>query len=225
MQKGSGRIKWRSLVRGRARPWLMTGLVAAVAALVLLAAGCSGSSAPASSPQSSAKSPSPSSAPSSSAQASTKPSSSTTGYANPDLLIETDALAQKLTDPTIRIVDARKADAYKDGHIKGAVSIPQAAAFLPGAAQGILGTPEQIAKLFGDKGISNDNKVIVYDAGQNYEATYLLWALETYGHTKVSVLNGGSKSGRKRAKRRPGPSPLSRPRRSPSSLTQPSERY
>lgn len=171
-----------------------------MAVITLLVAGCSGASAPSPSPQTSTKPASPSTAPASSPQSSAKPSVSTTGYANPDLLVETDWLAQKLSDPTIRIVDGRKPDEHRAGHIKGAVNIPQDTAFLPGASQGLLGTADQIAKIFGDKGITNENRVIIYDAGQAYVGSYLLWALETYGHAKVSVLNGGFKKWQKENK-------------------------
>jgi len=39
------------------------------------------------------------------------------GYANPQLLAETDWLAKHLDDPTVRIVDARPPQQYAAGHI------------------------------------------------------------------------------------------------------------
>lgn len=141
--------------------------------VVLLSAACASSAAPTATP------------------AAPTPAAKAVTFANPDLLVETEWLAPKLSDSGIRIVDARKSDEYKSGHIPGSVNIPQESAFLPGAAQGIVGTADQIAKLFGDQGITNDTRVIIYDAGKAYNAPYLLWALEYYGHQKVSVLNGG----------------------------------
>ena len=45
------------------------------------------------------------------------------GYARPELLAETDWLAQHLNDPGIRIVDMRSEGAYQKGHIPGAVNL------------------------------------------------------------------------------------------------------
>ncbi|MBI4199504.1 MAG: rhodanese-like domain-containing protein, partial [Chloroflexi bacterium] len=45
-------------------------------------------------------------------------------YARPELVISTDELAKLLTDPGVKILDARGADDYKAGHIPGAISLP-----------------------------------------------------------------------------------------------------
>ena len=45
------------------------------------------------------------------------------GYAHPELLAETDWLAGCLSDPTVRVVDARADKDYAGGHIPGAVNL------------------------------------------------------------------------------------------------------
>src|SRR5687768_12078002 len=45
------------------------------------------------------------------------------GYARPELLAETDWMAQHLSDPAVRIVDMRSEEAYRKGHIPGAVNL------------------------------------------------------------------------------------------------------
>ena len=46
------------------------------------------------------------------------------GYPHPELLAETDWLASRLSDPTVRVVDARAGDKdYARGHIPGAVHL------------------------------------------------------------------------------------------------------
>ncbi len=45
------------------------------------------------------------------------------GYPHPELLAETDWLASHLSDPTVRIVDARSDEDYDRGHIPGAVHL------------------------------------------------------------------------------------------------------
>lgn len=113
------------------------------------------------------------------------------GFANPQLLVETDWLAEHLKDADLRVVDARKAEDYQAGHIPGAVSIPRDSTFDPQAPKGMIGQPEQIAELFGSKGINERVHVVVYDEGKETAAARVLWTLEYYGHPNVSVLNGG----------------------------------
>lgn len=115
------------------------------------------------------------------------------GFANPQLLVETDWLAEHLKDADLRIVDARKAEDYQAGHIPIAISIPRPTTFDPEAPKGIIGQPEQVAALFGGKGIDEKVHVVVYDEGKNTAASRVFWTLEYYGHPRVSVLNGGFK--------------------------------
>ena len=114
-------------------------------------------------------------------------------FANPQLLVETDWLAEHLDDPDLRVVDARKADEYKAGHIPGAVNIPRKETFDPEAPKGMVAPKEMIEELFGSKGISNETRVVIYGMGKDKDASRIFWTLEYYGHTKVSVLNGGFK--------------------------------
>jgi thiosulfate/3-mercaptopyruvate sulfurtransferase len=118
------------------------------------------------------------------------------GYANPELLVETDWLAEHLDDPDLRVVDARKADEYKAGHIPGAVNIPRSATFDPEAPKGMVAPKEMIEEVFGSKGISNETRVVIYGIGKDKDAARIFWTLEYYGHTNVSVLNGGFKKWR-----------------------------
>jgi len=115
------------------------------------------------------------------------------GFAHPELLVETDWLAEHLDDPDLRVVDARKPGEYKAGHIPGAVNIPRSATFDPAAPKGMVAPKEMIEELFGSKGISNQTRVVIYGQGKDKDAARVFWTLEYYGHTKVSVLNGGFK--------------------------------
>ena len=75
------------------------------------------------------------------------------GFANPDLLIETDWLAEHTGDTRVRIVDARAAEAYEAGHIPGAIHIAREDTYDPDAEiRATVGPPKQIAPLFGAKG-------------------------------------------------------------------------
>jgi rhodanese-related sulfurtransferase len=84
------------------------------------------------------------------------------GYARPELLAETDWLAQHLNDPGIRIVDMRSEGAYQKGHIPGAVHLGWKA--LKDADNELyVIPPEKLAGLMGQQGISTDTTVVAYD--------------------------------------------------------------
>ena len=112
------------------------------------------------------------------------------GYAHPKLLAETDWLAARLSDTTVRVVDARSDKDYARGHIPGAVH-------LDGYTLGGLRTgsempePETFADLVGALGIDEHTKVVVYDAGGPPTAGIVAWAFLYYGHPDPCLLDGG----------------------------------
>ncbi len=114
------------------------------------------------------------------------------GYAHPELLAETGWLAGRLSDPTVRVVDARSDTDYARGHIPGAVH-------LDGYTFGGLRTgsempdPEAFAHLVGALGIDEHTRVVVYDAGGPPTAGIVVWALLYYGHPDTRLLDGGLK--------------------------------
>lgn len=112
------------------------------------------------------------------------------GFAHPELLVSTDWLLEHLEDDGLRVVDVREAQAYAAGHIPLAVNVPRSAIFDP-RARGNLGPVEQLAAVFGQVGVDEKTHVILYDEGKSTAAAYVFWALEVYGHPRVSVLDGG----------------------------------
>ena len=121
----------------------------------------------------------------------TKPPA-TTAYANPQLLTETAWLKEHMEDEDLVILDAGAPEDYAAGHIKGAVSLPAHSTDVTvGAVPAMLAKPDVVDKMLGDKGVSNDSNVVVYDRQITPPAGRLFWILEYLGHKKVSVLNGG----------------------------------
>jgi thiosulfate/3-mercaptopyruvate sulfurtransferase len=112
------------------------------------------------------------------------------GYARPELLAETDWLAQHLSDPAVRIVDMRSEEAYRKGHIPGAVNLGWKALKDADNEVAVI-PPEKLASLMGQLGISNDTTVVGYDAEGGLAPARLWWVLDYYGHSKAKVLNGG----------------------------------
>ena len=116
------------------------------------------------------------------------------GYPHPELLAASDWLAGRLSDPTVRVVDARSDEDYARGHIPGAVHIN-------GFSLGGLRTrsemplPEAFADLVGALGIDERTPVVVYDAGGRSQwsqlAGMVAWAFLYYGHPDIRYLDGG----------------------------------
>jgi len=112
------------------------------------------------------------------------------GYPHPELLTETDWLAGRLSDPTVRVVDARSDKDYAHGHIAGAVHFDGYT--LGGLRRGSgMPEPEAFTHLAGALGIDEHTKVAVYDAGGPPTAGMVVWAFLYYGHPAACLLDGG----------------------------------
>lgn len=124
-----------------------------------------------------------------------------TVYVNPQLLTETDALEKEVGSADLAIIDVRTPDLYAAGHIKGAVNMPgHSTDETVGAVPSMLASPEKIAKMLGERGVSNDANVVIYDDQITPLVGRTFWFLEYLGHKKVSVLDGGLAKWKKEGK-------------------------
>ena len=114
-------------------------------------------------------------------------------YAQPEVLVTTDWVAEHGSDAGVRLleVDVDTA-AYDEGHISGAVGLNWQTQLCDQVRRDIL-TKEQFEQLCQDSGISNDTTIIFYGDNNNWFATYALWQFRYYGHdeSKLKVMNGG----------------------------------
>jgi thiosulfate/3-mercaptopyruvate sulfurtransferase len=114
-------------------------------------------------------------------------------YAQPEVLVTTDWVAEHGSDAGVRLleVDVDTA-AYDEGHISGAVGLNWQTQLCDQVRRDIL-TKEQFEQLCQDSGISNDTAIIFYGDNNNWFATYALWQFRYYGHdeSKLKVMNGG----------------------------------
>lgn len=124
------------------------------------------------------------------------------------LFVSTAWLAAHLADPAVRIVDIRghvlpasqppphyfnhHAD-YLHAHIPGAVFVDWVHQITDPAdlRHAQIAPPERFAALMSSLGIGEDTHVIAYDDAGGLFAARLWWALNYYGHARVSVLDGG----------------------------------
>jgi thiosulfate/3-mercaptopyruvate sulfurtransferase len=108
------------------------------------------------------------------------------------LLVETDELAKVLTEPNLRILDARTPVEYRQGHIPGAVNLPAPATEdLAANKRGFPVEPERAEQLFRAAGINRASRLVIYDNQGHRFAARVFYVLEFFGHSHVQVLNGG----------------------------------
>lgn len=86
------------------------------------------------------------------------------------------------------IIDGSKAADYTVQHVKGAVNIWHADLFVSGIPEGMLKSPEDLAKYFGSKGIKEKSQVVVYDDGSNKYTSRIYYILKYLGNNNVSIL-------------------------------------
>ena len=112
-------------------------------------------------------------------------------------IADTDWLNKNLNDKNLVIIDTRKADAYKKGHIKGAINYPKKSWF-----QGKLGnipklpnTINQVQDMLQNAGINEDSLIVFYSAGTKNkdfaDAASGIWNTWLYGIQNTALLNGG----------------------------------
>ena len=116
-------------------------------------------------------------------------------------LVDVDWLKTKLNTPSIRIVDGswhlptlerNPRVEYQESHIPGAVFFDVDLISDTTSALPHMAPPEQVfATHIGTLGISNDDHVIAYDTTGVGSAARVWWMFRLFGHTSVSVLNGG----------------------------------
>ena len=115
----------------------------------------------------------------------------TNGYAHPEMLVETEWVADNLRRPNTCLVEVDvDTSAYDQGHIPGALGWNWRTDTQEQTCRDIL-TPAAFTELMERSGISNDTTVILYGDNNNWFAAYALWMMKYYGHTDVRLMNGG----------------------------------
>ncbi|HEY0603361.1 MAG TPA: sulfurtransferase [Herpetosiphonaceae bacterium] len=118
---------------------------------------------------------------------------SSSTYARPEVLVDTQWVAEHLNDPNVRIVESNEDVLLYDlGHIPGAVKLDWVSDLNDPLIRDYL-NKEGFEKLMNNKGISNDTTVVFYGDKNNWWATYAFWVFQLFGHTNAKLLNGGRK--------------------------------
>ncbi|MGH3769159.1 MAG: sulfurtransferase [Pseudonocardiaceae bacterium] len=110
-----------------------------------------------------------------------------------DVLVTADWAEQNLDTAGVVFVEVDEdTAAYDTGHIAGAVKINWKTELQDPVVRDFV-DKGAFEKLLSDKGISNDDTVVLYGGNNNWFAAYAYWYFKLYGHDDVKLLDGGRK--------------------------------
>jgi thiosulfate/3-mercaptopyruvate sulfurtransferase len=118
-----------------------------------------------------------------------------TGYAHPEVLVETDWVAQHLNSSEFKLIEIDvDTDAYDQGHIVGAIGFNWQTELEDTLRRDV---PDKATweALLSKSGIANDDTLVLYGDNNNWFATFGYWLFLIYGHdrAKLKLINGGRK--------------------------------
>jgi thiosulfate/3-mercaptopyruvate sulfurtransferase len=110
-----------------------------------------------------------------------------------DVLVDADWVEAHLSDPKVVLVEVDEdVSAYDKGHIKGAVKLDWKQDLQDPVRRDFVDRTG-FEKLLSERGISNDDTIILYGGNNNWFAAYAYWYFKLYGHQGVKLLDGGRK--------------------------------
>jgi thiosulfate/3-mercaptopyruvate sulfurtransferase len=113
--------------------------------------------------------------------------------AREDVLVTADWAEENLDTPGVVFVEVDEdTSAYDSGHIKGAVKIDWKDDLQDPVRRDFV-NQEQFSQLLSERGIANDDTVVLYGGNNNWFAAYAYWYFKLYGHESVKLLDGGRK--------------------------------
>jgi thiosulfate/3-mercaptopyruvate sulfurtransferase len=114
-------------------------------------------------------------------------------YANKEVLVSTQWVADHAADPKVRLVEVDvDTSAYDQGHVPGAVAWNWQTQLQDQVRRDLI-DQAGFERLLGAAGISNDTTVVFYGDNNNWFACWAFWQAKYYGHKDARVMNGGRK--------------------------------
>ncbi|MCP3420906.1 sulfurtransferase [Nocardioides pinisoli] len=96
------------------------------------------------------------------------------------------------TDGVVLIEVDEDTTAYDKGHIRGAIKLDWTTDLQDQVRRDFV-NKEQFEALLSERGVSNDDTVVLYGGNNNWFAAYAYWYFKLYGHEDVKLLDGGRK--------------------------------
>lgn len=113
------------------------------------------------------------------------------GYAHPEVLVETSWVADHLNDPDVRLIEADEdVLLYEVGHIPNAVKLDWHVDVQDKVTRDFI-DQQTFDQLMGHWGVTNDTTIVLYGDKNNWYACYSFWLFSMYGQKKLKIMNGG----------------------------------
>src|SRR3954465_10855781 len=98
-----------------------------------------------------------------------------------------------LDDPKVVLIEVDEdTTAYDKGHIRGAIKLDWTTDLQDQVRRDFVGK-DQFSALLSEKGVSNEDTVVLYGGNNNWFAAYAYWYFKLYGHSAVKLIDGGRK--------------------------------
>ncbi|MGN6161650.1 MAG: sulfurtransferase [Marmoricola sp.] len=108
-------------------------------------------------------------------------------------LVTADWVEENLDTPGIVLIEVDEdTSAYDRSHIRGAIKLDWTTDLQDQVRRDFV-NKAQFEALLSEKGVSNDDTVVLYGGNNNWFAAYAYWYFKLYGHQNVKLLDGGRK--------------------------------
>ena len=108
-------------------------------------------------------------------------------------LVTSDWVEEHLDDDKVVLVEVDEdTTAYDKGHIRGAIKLDWKEDLQDQVRRDFV-NKAQFEALLSERGIANDDTVVLYGGNNNWFAAYAYWYFKLYGHDDVKLLDGGRK--------------------------------
>jgi thiosulfate/3-mercaptopyruvate sulfurtransferase len=117
--------------------------------------------------------------------------SAANGYTHPEVLVDTQWVADHLNDADVRLIEADEdVLLYEISHIPGAVKLDWHVDVQNPVERDFV-DQQGFEQLMSHWGITNETTVVLYGDRNNWYACYTFWLFTMYGHSKLKIMNGG----------------------------------
>ena len=113
------------------------------------------------------------------------------GYAHPEFLVSTEWLAERINDPSIRLLECNEdVLLYDVEHIPGAQKLDWHVDLNDQVERDYVARAS-FEQLLRARGIDEKTPVVLYGDKNNWWATYAFWVFRLFGFTNALILDGG----------------------------------
>jgi thiosulfate/3-mercaptopyruvate sulfurtransferase len=110
-----------------------------------------------------------------------------------EVLVDAEWVLAHREDPHVAVIEVDEdTSVYETSHIRGALRLDWRADLQDPVRRDIIDRAG-FEQLLSERGIANDDTVVLYGGNNNWFAAYAYWYFKLYGHRDVRLLDGGRK--------------------------------